>query len=50
MGFDSLYEVSSALTENLRGRQLNGWESLFEKVEQRYLIAREALEQLHSSE
>ena len=50
LGFDSLYEVSSALTENLRGRQLNGWESLFEKVEQRYLIVREALEELQASE
>ena len=50
LGFDSLYEVSSALTENLRGRQLTGWESLFEKVEQRYLIVREALEELQASE
>ena len=50
LGFDSLYEVSSALTENLRGRQLNGWESLFVKVEQRYLIVREALEELQASE
>lgn len=50
LGFDSLYEVSSALTENLRGRQLNGWESLFEKVEQRYLIVREALEEFQASE
>ena len=47
---DSLYEVSSALTENLRGRQLNGWESLLEKVEQRYLIIREALEEFQTSE
>lgn len=50
LGFDSLYEVSSALTENLRGRQLNGWESLFEKVEQRYLIVRETLEEFQTSE
>ena len=50
LGFDSLYEVSSALTENLRGLELNGWESLFEKVEQRYLIVRESLEELQASE
>ena len=47
---DSLYEVSSVLTENLRGWQLNGWESLLEKVEQRYLIVREALEEFQASE
>lgn len=50
LGFDSLYEVSSALTENLRGLELNGWESLFEKVEQRYLIVRDALEELQATE
>lgn len=50
LGFDSLYEVSSALTENLRGRQLNGWEPLFEKVEQRYVITKETLEELQASE
>ena len=50
LGLDAWDEGRSALTENLRGRQLNGWESLFEKVEQRYLIVREALEELQASE
>lgn len=36
LGFDKLYEVSAALTEKLRGRQLEGYEELLAQVEQQY--------------
>lgn len=46
LGFDSLFEVTTVITEHLRDGQIAGWESLFEKVEQRYVIVKESLEQL----
>ena len=36
LGFDDLYEVSAALTEKLRGRELNGYEADFAAVKECY--------------
>lgn len=36
LGFDKLYEVSAALTEKLRGRQLVDYEELLSQVEEQY--------------
>ena len=36
LGFDSLYEVSSALTEKLRGREIDGYEPYFKAVQDKY--------------
>ena len=33
LGFDRLYKVSAELTEKLRGRELNGYEALYVKVQ-----------------
>ena len=36
LGFDNLYEVSSELTEQLRGREIEGCEEMYRKVEECY--------------
>lgn len=36
MGFDAFYEVSAALTEKLRGRELTGYEADFAAVKECY--------------
>lgn len=36
LGFDKLYEVSAALTEQLRGREIAGSEAMYEKVAEQY--------------
>ena len=38
LGFDKLYEVSSALTEKLRAKELDGTDVMFEKVKEQYDI------------
>ena len=39
----NLYTVSSDLTEKLRGRELDGYEALYEKVSEQYKITVNAL-------
>ena len=46
LGFRELYEVSSALTEKLRGREIAGSEELFEQVKASYQKHIEAIQQL----
>ncbi len=46
LGFDALYEVSSALTEKLRGRVLDGYEPYYEKVAEAYQKTVDAIAQL----
>lgn len=46
LGFDKLYEVSSALTEKLRAGELDGSDVLFEKVKEQYAITVSAIEKL----
>ena len=46
LGFSKLTEVSSELTEKLRGRSLEGSEPLFAAVEERYTKVVEAVKQL----
>ncbi len=36
LGFDRLYKVSAELTEKLRGRELDGYEALYGKVQKEY--------------
>lgn len=36
LGFDRLYKISEELTEKLRGRELNGYEALYEKLKDEY--------------
>ena len=36
LGFDAFYEVSAALTEKLRGRELTGYEADFASVKECY--------------
>lgn len=36
LGFDKLYEVSAALTEQLRGREIAGSEAMYQKVVEQY--------------
>ena len=50
LGFDRLYKVSAELTENLRGRELNGYEALYGKVQDEYkntIAAIRKLEEQH---
>ena len=43
LGFDKLYEVSSALTEKLRAKELDGTDVMFEKVKEQYDITVNAI-------
>ena len=36
LGFDKLYEVSAALTEQLRGREIAGSEAIYQQVVEQY--------------
>lgn len=36
LGFDKLYEVSAALTEQLRGREIAGSEAMYQQVVEQY--------------
>mgnify|MGYP000010886210 FL=1 len=36
LGFDNLYKPSEVLTEKLRGRELNGYETLYDEVKEQY--------------
>ena len=36
LGFDQLYEVSAALTEQLRGREIAGSEAMYQQVVEQY--------------
>ncbi len=44
LGFDKLFEVSSALTEKLRTGSMDGAQELFEKVKEQYNVTKEAIE------
>ena len=46
LGFQELYEVSAALTEKLRGREIAGSEELFAQVKASYEKHIEAIQQL----
>lgn len=46
LGFSELYELSSALTEKLRGRELDGYEPYFEKLSAAYGQTIAAIQQL----
>lgn len=46
LGFKELYEVSAALTEKLRGREITGSEDLFAQVKASYQKHIEAIQQL----
>ena len=46
LGFDKLYEVSSALTEKLRAKELDGTDVMFEKVKEQYDITVNAIRKL----
>lgn len=46
LGFDNLFTVSSALTEKLRAKELDGTDVMFEKVKEQYNITVSALKQL----
>ena len=48
LGFDKLYEVSSALTEKLRAKELDGTDVMFEKVKEQYDITVNAIRKLLS--
>ncbi len=43
LGFDKLYETSSALTEKLRGRKLEGTDALMKQVTDQYQATTAAL-------
>lgn len=47
LGFTKLCEVSSELTEILRGRELKGYESVFAEVEKQYQITVDAIKSLN---
>ena len=46
LGFDRLYKVSEELTEKLRGRELDGYESLYENVQKEYNNTIDAIHKL----
>lgn len=46
LGFDKLFEVSSALTEKLRAKELDGTDEMFEKVKEQYEITIGAIQKL----
>ena len=46
LGFDRLYKVSAELTEKLRGRELNGYEALYGKVQDEYKNTIDAIRKL----
>lgn len=46
LGFDNLYEPSFDITEKLRGRDTEGCEDLFAKVEEQYNKTAEAIRML----
>lgn len=46
LGFDNLYKPSEALTENLRGRTLNGYEPLYDEVKEQYKKTVEAINEI----
>lgn len=46
LGFDKLFEVSSALTEKLRAKELDGTDEMFEKVKEQYEITVGAIRKL----
>ncbi len=46
LGLDNLYTVSSDLTEQLRGRSLDGYEEKYQKVEEQYHLTAEAIRQI----
>ncbi len=46
LGFDKLYEESSALTEKLRAKELDGTDVMFEKVKEQYDITVNAIRKL----
>ncbi len=43
LGFDKLYEVSAALTEQLRGREIAGSEAKYQQVAEQYDLLTAAL-------
>ena len=43
LGFDNLYQVSFDITEKLRGRETDGCEELFTKVEEQYKKTTDAI-------
>lgn len=46
LGFDKLFSVSSALTEKLRAKELDGTDEMFEKVKEQYEITIGAIRKL----
>lgn len=46
LGFDKLFSVSSALTEKLRAKELDGTDEMFEKVKEQYEITIGAIQKL----
>ena len=46
LGFDNLYKPSEALTEKLRGRELNGYETLYDEVKEQYDKTVEAINEI----
>lgn len=46
LGFDRLYEVSAAITEQLRGRDVTGCEEMMAEVEKRYHEVLDAVSQI----
>lgn len=49
LGFDNLYAPSAELTEVLRGRKLEGYETLLAEVEKQYDITVSAIKELKAS-
>lgn len=49
LGFENLYQVSSELTEKLRGGELDGSAPLNEKVKEQYQIVMDNLKQCEQS-
>lgn len=46
LDFDNLYKPSEALTEKLRGRELNGYEALYAEVKTQYNKTVEAINEI----
>lgn len=46
LGFDNLYQVSFDITEKLRGRETDGCEELFAKVEEQYKKTTDAIQMM----
>lgn len=46
LGFDNLYKPSEALTEKLRGGELNGYETLYDEVKEQYDKTVEAINEI----